>query len=109
MRAKGIGYDTGFERDGQFNRPFDPDLVRRELVIIHDELHCTAVRLIGTDLDRIEFAAREAAALGLEVWFSPFPWDRRPGRSSTSSPTALRGRSGFARRAPRSCSSPGPS
>ncbi|MFI5585901.1 hypothetical protein ACIA5G_12765 [Amycolatopsis sp. NPDC051758] len=78
MRAKGIGYDTGFERDGQFNRPFDPDLVRRELAIIHDELHCTAVRLIGTDLDRIEFAAREAAALGLEVWFSPFPWDRRP-------------------------------
>ncbi|MGW4063057.1 hypothetical protein ACWEGE_32570 [Amycolatopsis sp. NPDC004747] len=78
MRAKGIGYDTGFELDGRVNRPFDPDLVRRELAIIRDELHCTAVRLIGTDLDRIEFAAREAAALGLEVWFSPFPWDRTP-------------------------------
>jgi hypothetical protein len=78
MRAKGIGYDTGFERDGRFNRPFEPDLVRRELTIIRDDLHCTAVRLIGTDLDRIEFAAREAAALGLEVWFSPFPWDRTP-------------------------------
>ncbi|MFF1615392.1 hypothetical protein ACFVYA_47310 [Amycolatopsis sp. NPDC058278] len=78
MRAKGIGYDTGFERAGRFNRPFEPDLVRRELAIIRDDLHCTAVRLIGTDLDRIEFAAREAAALGLEVWFSPFPWDRTP-------------------------------
>ncbi|WP_439379250.1 hypothetical protein [Amycolatopsis lexingtonensis] len=78
MRAKGIGYDTGFERGGRFNRPFDPDLVRRELAIIRDDLHCTAVRLIGTDLDRIDFAAREAAALGLEVWFSPFPWDRHP-------------------------------
>ncbi|MGW3962664.1 hypothetical protein ACWED2_22790 [Amycolatopsis sp. NPDC005003] len=78
MRAKGIGYDTGFERGGRFNRPFEPDLVRRELAIIRDDLHCTAVRLIGTDLDRIEFAAREAAALGLEVWFSPFPWDRTP-------------------------------
>jgi hypothetical protein len=78
MRAKGIGYDTGFERTGRFNRPFEPDLVRRELTIIRDDLHCTAVRLIGTDLDRIEFAAREAAALGLEVWFSPFPWDRTP-------------------------------
>lgn len=76
MRAKGIGYDTGLERGGKFNRPFDPDLVRRELTIIRDDLHCTAVRLIGTDLDRIESAAREAAALGLEVWFSPFPWDR---------------------------------
>ncbi|WP_370962098.1 hypothetical protein [Amycolatopsis sp. cg9] len=78
MRAKGIGYDTGFERGGRFNRPFDPDLVRRELAVIRHDLHCTAVRLIGTDLDRIDFAAREAAALGLEVWFSPFPWDRRP-------------------------------
>lgn len=78
MRAKGIGYDTGFERGGRFNRPFDPDLVRRELTIIRDDLHCTAVRLIGTDLDRIEHAAREAAALGLEVWFSPFPWDLQP-------------------------------
>ncbi|MET8851496.1 hypothetical protein [Amycolatopsis sp. NPDC004625] len=78
MRAKGIGYDTGLARGGRFNRPFDPDLVRRELTIIRDDLHCTAVRLIGTDLDRIEFAAVEAAALGLEVWFSPFPWDRTP-------------------------------
>ncbi|HET6706611.1 hypothetical protein [Amycolatopsis sp.] len=78
MRAKGIGYDTGFELGGHVNRPFDPDLVRRELTIIRDDLHCTAVRLIGTDLDRIEFAAREAAALGLEVWFSPFPCDRGP-------------------------------
>ncbi|MEV6829994.1 hypothetical protein [Amycolatopsis sp. NPDC051102] len=78
MRAKGIGYDTGLARGGRFNRPFDPDLVRRELTIIRDDLHCTAVRLIGTDLDRIEFAAGEAAALGLEVWFSPFPWDRTP-------------------------------
>ncbi|WIV55750.1 hypothetical protein [Amycolatopsis nalaikhensis] len=78
MRAKGIGYDTGFERGGKFNRPFDTGLVRRELAVIRDDLHCTAVRLIGTDLDRIEFAAREAAALGLEVWFSPFPWDRTP-------------------------------
>jgi len=78
MRAKGIGYDTGFEVGGRFNRPFEPELVRRELAIIRDDLHCTAVRLIGTDLDRIEFAAGEAAALGLEVWFSPFPWDRTP-------------------------------
>ncbi|WP_410596951.1 hypothetical protein [Amycolatopsis sp. lyj-23] len=78
MRAKGIGYDTGFELGGSFNRPFDPDLVRRELTIIRDDLHCTAVRLIGTDLDRIESAARQAAELGLEVWFSPFPWDRGP-------------------------------
>jgi hypothetical protein len=78
MRAKGIGYDTGIELDGVFNRPFDPVLVRRELEIIRDDLHCTAVRVIGTDLDRIEHAAREAADLGLEVWFSPYPFELHP-------------------------------
>ncbi|MEA5367695.1 hypothetical protein VA596_49750 [Amycolatopsis sp., V23-08] len=78
MRAKGIGYDTGMAVGGTIRRPFEPGLVRRELAIIRDDLHCTAVRLFGTDLDRIEFAAREAVALGLEVWFSPFPWNTHP-------------------------------
>ena len=78
MRAKGIGYDTGIEVGGTIRRPIEPELVRRELEIIRDDLHCTAVRLIGTDLDRIEFAAREAASLGLEVWFSLFPSERHP-------------------------------
>jgi hypothetical protein len=72
MRAMGIGYDTGFSFDGVSRRPFDHALVRRELQIIRDDLHCTAVRLFGNDLDRLEFAARRAADLGLEVWFSPF-------------------------------------
>lgn len=72
MRARGIGYDTGFSFDGVTRRPFDHALVRRELEIIRDDLHCTAVRPFGDDLDRLEFAARYAAELGLEVWFSPF-------------------------------------
>jgi hypothetical protein len=72
MRARGIGYDTGFSFDGVTRRPFDHALVRRELEIIRDDLHCTAVRPFGDDLDRLEFAARYAAGLGLEVWFSPF-------------------------------------
>jgi hypothetical protein len=74
MRAKGISYDTGFVRDGKISRVrFDPDVVRRELAIIRDDLHCTAVRVIGADPDRLEFAAGCAADLGLEVWFSPYP------------------------------------
>ncbi|MFC4587528.1 hypothetical protein [Sphaerisporangium corydalis] len=72
MRAKGIGYDTGFSFDGVHRRPFDHEVVRRELQIIRDDLHCTAVRTFGNDLDRLEFAAGHAADLGLEVWFSPF-------------------------------------
>jgi hypothetical protein len=74
MRAKGITYDTGFVRDGAISREaFDPDVVKRELEIIRDDLHCTAVRITGGDPGRLELAAKYAAALGLEVWFSPYP------------------------------------
>ncbi|MGA4987392.1 hypothetical protein [Nonomuraea bangladeshensis] len=74
MRAKGISYETGFLNKGEFSRrEFDHDVVRRELRIIRDDLHCTAVRVIGGDPDRLEFAATCAAELGLEVWFSPYP------------------------------------
>ncbi|MET9339055.1 hypothetical protein [Nonomuraea sp. NPDC003804] len=74
MRAKGISYDTGFVKNGAISRKhFDPDAVRRELRIIRDDLHCTAVRVMGGDADRIELAAAHAAELGLEVWFSPYP------------------------------------
>ena len=74
MRAKGIAYDTGFVLNGEISRErFDPDVVRRELAIIRDDLHCTAVHLVGGDPERLEVAARCAAALGLEIWFSPYP------------------------------------
>jgi hypothetical protein len=74
MRAKGMTYDTGFVRHGDISRErFDPAVVRRELGIIRDDLHCTAVQLIGGDPERLELAARWAADLGLEVWFSPYP------------------------------------
>ncbi len=76
MRGKGITYDTGFLNAGASTRPsFDPDLVKRELRIIHDDLHCTAVRVTGGDLDRLELAAVHGAEAGLEVWMSPFTCD----------------------------------
>jgi hypothetical protein len=78
MRAKGIGYDTGFSFDGTTRRPFDREVVKRELQIIRDDLHCTAVRLFGNDLDRLDFAASHAAELGLEVWYSPFTYQLSP-------------------------------
>ena len=74
MRAKGITYDTGFVRHGAISRErFEPHVVRRELGIIRDDLHCTAVRLTGGDPERLELAATVAADLGLEIWFSPYP------------------------------------
>jgi hypothetical protein len=74
MRAKGMTYDTGFLRDGDWSRPrFDPEHVARELRIIRDDLHCTAVRVSGGDAGQLELAASLAVDLGLEVWFSPYP------------------------------------
>jgi hypothetical protein len=74
VRAKGMTYDTGFIREGEISRPrFDPQVVKRELAIIRDDLHCNAVQIIGGDPERLELAASYAAKLGLEVWFSPYP------------------------------------
>ena len=73
MRVFGVTYDTGFPSAGTTtHEPFLPDVVRREMRIIRDELHCEAVRVTGGDADRLETAARHAAAAGLEVWYSPF-------------------------------------
>ncbi|MFE9203253.1 hypothetical protein [Micromonospora sp. NPDC007230] len=74
MRARGITYDTGFVRHGLNSRQrFELELVERELHIIRDDLHCTAVRVTGGDPERLETAATFAVDLGLEVWFSPYP------------------------------------
>src|SRR5829696_540288 len=74
MRAKGISYETGWVRGGTISREnFDPAVVERELRIIRDDLHCTAVRIMGGHPERLELAAACAARLGLEIWFSPYP------------------------------------
>ncbi len=73
MRGKGITFDTGFLSAGTSTRePFDPEVVRREMRVIRDDLHCNAVRVTGGDLDRLKIAATHAAAAGLEVWLCPF-------------------------------------
>ena len=72
MRGKGITYETGALGAGtSTHEPFDPELVRREMRVIRDDLHCTAVRITGGDPERLENAATHAAAAGLEVWISP--------------------------------------
>src|SRR5262245_10814002 len=73
MITKGINFDTGFLSKGTTtHEPFDSEGVRREMQIIRQDLHCTAVRVTGGDPDRLEIAARHAADAGLEVWFCPF-------------------------------------
>jgi len=76
----GITYDTGFRSGGSStHEPFDPDVVRREMRIIREDLHCDAVRITGGHVDRLEVAAVHAAAVGLEVWLSPFTNDLTTG------------------------------
>ena len=80
MRAKGMTYDTGFIRNGHISREnFHPSVVRRELTIIRDDLHCNAVHIIGGDPERLELAGSIAADLGIEVWFSPYPLELTAG------------------------------
>ena len=78
MRGRGITYDTGFfgsDSTTSTREPFDPEVVRREMGVIREHLHCNAVRVTGGDPDRLEVAARHAAEVGLEVWCSPFTCD----------------------------------
>jgi len=73
MRGKGITFDTGFFSAGTSTRePFDAEIVRREMRIIRDDLHCNAVRVTGGDPERLKIAATYAADAGLEVWLCPF-------------------------------------
>jgi hypothetical protein len=50
VRGKGITYDTGFFRPGAVTGTrdvFDPQVVRREMEVIREDLHCNAVRVTG--------------------------------------------------------------
>ncbi len=77
MRHKGVHYDTGtvFRGPGYAisTRRKQPDMsvVRRELEIISNDLHANAVRIVGSDVERLTAATQAALDLGLEVWFSP--------------------------------------
>jgi hypothetical protein len=76
MRIRGINFDTGFISAGTTTRePFDPQVVKLEMQIIHDDLHCNGVRVTGGYPERSEIAAAHAAEAGLEVWLCPFTND----------------------------------
>jgi hypothetical protein len=76
MEIRGVNYDTGMRlEDFSTRSTFDEDAVRRDMAAIAGDLHATAVRISGDDSERILAAGRHAAAAGLDVWFSPFPYD----------------------------------
>ncbi|WP_083402435.1 hypothetical protein [Bacillus sp. MUM 116] len=77
LKVKGVTYDVGMPViKGELTRESLPlDIVKREMLIIANELHCTAVRITGQDLGRLKMAANVAAEQGLDVWFSPLLYD----------------------------------
>jgi hypothetical protein len=80
LRGQGITYDTGFFHAGVSTRKtLETEVVKHEMHIIHDDLHCNAVRITGGNADRLELAALHAVSAGLEVWFSPFTCDLTTG------------------------------
>jgi hypothetical protein len=83
LNRRGVIYDTGMVFSGPgYNIPTRPRLdlatAERELLIMRDDLHCNAVRLVGREVDRLVQVAERALALGLEVWLSAALWGRPP-------------------------------
>jgi len=76
MQRKGVCYDVGLVMSGNWRPIFDPKIIKGELEIIKNDLHCNAVRIRGLDTDRLTTAATFALDLGLEVWFCPEMWDK---------------------------------
>jgi len=77
LQVRGVVYDVGVAPfPGHPSRPrFDRVAVERDMQVIATQLHCTAVRIVGQDLGRLELAARCAQQYGLAVWLSPLQHD----------------------------------
>ena len=93
MNRRGVVYDVGTVLSGLAwhvdSRPsLDLAVARRELQIIRDDLHCNAVRVTGSHLDRLAAVAEVALHLGLEVWYSPTTWERPVEQTLQASLTA---------------------
>ncbi|MGO8948810.1 MAG: abortive infection protein [Ktedonobacterales bacterium] len=76
MKRKGVTYDVGSVMGMNWRPDYDPEMVHRELEIIKNDLHCTAVRICGHDLGRLAVSAEDALKQGLEVWLYPELWNK---------------------------------
>jgi hypothetical protein len=73
LKVKGVTYDVGMPviKGGLTRETLTSNVVTREMRIISSQLHCTAVRITGQDIERLKMAANIAARQGLDVWLSP--------------------------------------
>ena len=105
MQHQGIHYDTGtvFRGPGYAistrRAALDMSVVRRELEIVRDDLHANAVRIVGSDVERMTAVAEIALGLGLEVWFSPAFFEYPPEETASRLVAAAAGGGSAVRRA----------
>lgn len=80
LAFRGIDYDTGTNyAPGWDSRPdWSEAVLREQLAIIRDELHCNAVTVFGSRPDRLEAGATAAVEAGLHVWLQPRLVDADP-------------------------------
>ena len=78
MKRKGVVYDVGEVQVWNWRPDYSPELVRRELAIIAEDLHCTAVKIRSRDIGRLVLTGAAAAELGLEAWLCPELWEKSP-------------------------------
>jgi hypothetical protein len=74
LPVRGVVFDTGTDIgfEGYLSRiSWHADDVRRDLAAIREQLHCTAVQIVGTEFDRLRFAGEIGAEHGLEIWLQP--------------------------------------
>lgn len=74
MKFRGVVYDVGLRfAPGPLSvEPFNPALVKHDLHVIAKDLHSTAVRIEGEEIDRLVTASKIAHAEGLTVFFNPW-------------------------------------
>lgn len=84
VQHQGVHYDTGtvFRGPGYAistrRAALDLSLVRRELEIIRDDLHANAVRIVGSEVERLTAVTEIALGLGIEAWLSPAFFEYSP-------------------------------
>lgn len=79
MNRRGVCYDVGRVMMNKNCRPeFDSQIIKQELEIIKEDLHCNVVKICGQDIKRLKIASELALKIGLDVWVSPEIWDKNP-------------------------------
>jgi hypothetical protein len=79
LALKGINYDTGTNYAGYLSREvWSHALIHQEISAIRHQLHCNAINIYGSDVNRIVECADAALQQKLHVWLQPRLIDSSP-------------------------------